>query len=65
MDIFLTTERLTLTTPHLNDIDDVLKLQSDSDVMKYIGDGARSETNVKNFLDLAIVHFTKHGFGFC
>ncbi len=65
MKIFLTTERLTLTIPQLNDIDEVSRLQSDPEVMKYIGAGIRSKATVRSFLDMAIAHYAKHGFSFC
>ena len=65
MTIFLTTERLILTIPEANDMDELFILQSDSEVMKYIGDGARSRETTESFLIKSITHFAKHGFSFC
>lgn len=51
MHTFLTTERLIVTVPQLNEIDEVLKLQSDPEVMRYISDGIRTRAVVESFLD--------------
>lgn len=65
MNIFLTTERLTLTIPHQSDLDEVFLLQSDPEVMKYIGDGVRAKAEVELFHDKAIAHYDRHHFSFC
>ncbi len=46
MTIFLETERLLLKPTRLADFDDLLALQSDPDVMKYIG-GVQTKEDVK------------------
>lgn len=37
-------------------------LQSDPDVMKYIGKGVRTESEVQDGLNKAMIHYEKHGF---
>ncbi|HAU0230599.1 TPA: GNAT family N-acetyltransferase [Legionella pneumophila] len=64
MAIFLSTKRLILTTPKLEDLDEVFELQSDPEVMRYIGDGVRTKAMVATFLNMAIEHYAKHGFSF-
>lgn len=64
MTIFLSTGRLILTTPKLEDLDEVFELQSDPEVMRYIGDGVRTKAMVETFLQKAIDHYTKHHFSF-
>lgn len=65
MSIFLETERLILKTPELDDIEDLAALQSDPDVMKYIGNGVRTRKEASKFLKMAADHQAKHGFSFC
>lgn len=62
MSIFLETKRLIINTPELIDFDNLFALQSDADVMKYIGQGVRSESQVMLGLEKAITHQEKHGF---
>ena len=62
MSIFLETKRLIINTPELDDFDDLYALQSDADVMKYIGRGVRTQSDVLNGLEKAIMHYDKHGF---
>lgn len=64
MALFLSTERLILTTPQSEDLDEVFELQADPKVMQYIGDGVRTRATVETFLNKAIAHYTKHHFGF-
>jgi len=48
------------------DGDDLLKLRSDLDVMKYIGDGAiHTAEQVSQFLTMTISYQEKHRLGFC
>jgi len=65
MSIFLETDQLTLNEPQLSDFDNLFKLQTDEQVMKYIGDGIRNRQEVIDFMEKSIQHFQKHGFGFC
>lgn len=65
MSIFLETKRLRLTTPTLQDFDDLYALQCDPDVMRYIGKGKRTKTEVMTGLEQAILHFEKYGFALC
>lgn len=62
MSIFLETKRLVINTPELSDLDNLYLLQSDSDVMQYIGQGVRTKTEVAEALQIAIQHQQKHGF---
>lgn len=62
MNAFLETERLILTRPSLTDIDNLCELQSDSEVMQYIGNGVRTREEVMSGLEKAITHQEKHGF---
>ncbi len=62
MSIFLETERLILKAPTLEEIDDLYLLQSDKEVMKYIGTGARTKEKVIDATESAIKHYQDHGF---
>lgn len=62
MSIFLETKRLIIYTPELADFDNLFALQSDADVMKYIGQGVRTHTEVITGLEKAIAHQKKYGF---
>lgn len=62
MSIFLETSRLILKTPVLADLDDLYLLQSDPDVMQYVGKGIRTKKEVLKGLTLSIDHQEKHGF---
>lgn len=57
------TSRLILRPLKNDDLDDLCALQSDPDVMKYIGHGVRTTEEVKKTLDLCIKHQTQLGFG--
>jgi RimJ/RimL family protein N-acetyltransferase len=66
MSVFLETARLILKITELSDLDNLIALRSDSDVMKYIGDGAiQTAEQVKKFLSMAIPYQEKQGMGFC
>jgi ribosomal-protein-alanine N-acetyltransferase len=62
MTIFIETERLIINIPTLSDLQDQHLLQSDPDVMQYIGLGPRTENEVLEGLLNAIRHQEKHGF---
>ncbi|MHB1946843.1 MAG: GNAT family N-acetyltransferase [Gammaproteobacteria bacterium] len=63
MSLFFETSRLIINIPQSHDIDDLYSLQSDPDVMKYIGHGKpRSKSEVTEGLNKAIEHYQKHGF---
>lgn len=65
MNIFLKTERLIIKPSVPEDFDDLYALQSDPDVMQYIGQGVRTSSEVNEWLAKAIAHHQKHGFSFC
>ena len=56
MSIFLETKRLIINTPELIDLDNLYALQSDADVMKYVGQGVRTQSEVMTGLEKAIAH---------
>lgn len=62
MSIFLETKRLIINTPELSDFDNLYILQSDPDVMRFIGHGVRTKEVVAESLQVAIHHQQKHGF---
>lgn len=62
MPIFLETSRLILCSPTLSDLEDLLQLQSNPHVMKYIDKGVRDKEQVLLRLNKAIEHYKKHGF---
>lgn len=62
MAIFLETQRLIIRTPELTDMDNLYALQTDPEVMRYIGNGVRSHEEVKLSLERSIQHQEKHGF---
>ncbi|WP_252581081.1 GNAT family N-acetyltransferase [Legionella lytica] len=62
MSLFLETKNLIINTPALSDFNDLYALQSDADVMKYIGQGVRTEAEVLSGLEKAIAHYQKHNF---
>lgn len=62
MGIFLETKRLIINTPALTDGSYLYALQSDQQVMKYIGKGVRTKEEVSVGLNKAIAHQKKHGF---
>ena len=63
--MFLETQRLTIKPSTLEDLDDLYAIQSDPDVMQYIGQGVRTRSEVSEWLAKAIAHHQKHGFSFC
>lgn len=46
----------------MEDLDNLYAMQTDADVMKYIGQGVRTQTEVMDGLEKAIAHQEKHGF---
>src|SRR5271170_5764727 len=64
MSIFLETKRLIIKSSTLEDLDDLCALQSDIDVMKYIGQGVRNPEDVKKWFEKSLSHYQKHGFSF-
>jgi [ribosomal protein S5]-alanine N-acetyltransferase len=60
--IMLKTSRLVIYTPNLNDFSDLHLLQSNSEVMTFIGSGVRSREEVLLGLRKAINHQKNHGF---
>jgi predicted acetyltransferase/RimJ/RimL family protein N-acetyltransferase len=62
MRIFLETKRLIIHTPALIDFDNLYALQSDAEIMKYIGQGVRTQSEVMTGLEKAIAHQDKYGF---
>lgn len=62
MSVFLETNNLIIKTPQIEDFENLYALQTDADVMKYIGQGVRTETEVMSGLEKAMAHQEKHGF---
>lgn len=62
MTLFLETKNLIINAPELSDFNNLYALQTDADVMKYIGQGVRTETEVMEGLQKAITHYQKHQF---
>ena len=62
--IFLETKRLIIKPSKFEDLDNLCVLQSDPDVMKYIGQGVRSPEEVKKWFEKTLLHHQKHGFSF-
>ncbi len=62
MGLFLETKNLIINAPESTDFHDLYTLQSDPDVMKYIGQGVRTETEVMSGLEKAIAHYKKYAF---
>ncbi len=65
MNIFLETERLILRLPVWSDLDNLIRLRSDPEVMKYLGGFPHTQAQVERFLRIAIPYQEKYGFGFC
>ncbi len=66
MNIFLETDRLILKAPQESDFEDLLRLRSDPNVMRYVGNGKiQTKEEVQRFLYIAMDYQQKHGFGFC
>lgn len=59
----INTSRLILRPLNHGDLVELCMLQSDPDVMKYIGHGVRTTEEVKRTLDLCIFHQEQLGFG--
>ncbi|MBA2651733.1 MAG: GNAT family N-acetyltransferase [Tatlockia sp.] len=62
MNVLLETKNLIITTPQLKDFDNLYALQTDAEVMKYIGQGVRTQLEVMSGLEKAIAHQENHGF---
>lgn len=62
MNLLLTTKRLIISEPTLNDLDNLYTLQSNSEVMSFIGNGICNKNEVKFGLEKAIHHYPKHQF---
>lgn len=62
MSLFLETKNLIINTPELADFNNLYALQADADVMKYIGQGVRTDSEVMTGLKKAIAHQEKYGF---
>jgi ribosomal-protein-alanine N-acetyltransferase len=60
--IQIETKRLIIKLPQLADLDDLYALQSDPDVMRYVGTGVRTREVVQEGLLSNIQHQEKHGF---
>ncbi len=64
MTVLIETERLILKTSTKENFLQVFSLLSDPDVMHYIGNGPRTENEVRDGLEKMIKHQEKHGFAF-
>lgn len=62
MNTFLTTQRLIVQEPTRNDFDNMYQLQSNSEVMSFIGNGVRNKNEVQLGLEKAIHHYNKNQF---
>lgn len=62
MNSLITTTRLIICKPSLSDFDNLYTLQSNSEVMSFIGNGKRDKNEVMLGLEKAINHFQKHKF---
>ena len=62
MATIIETKRLVVNTPDADDLENLYKLQSDPEVMKYIGQGVRTMAEAKTGLERAIQHQLKHKF---
>lgn len=60
--MFLETKRLIINVPQLIDFGNLYLLQSNADVMKYIGQGVRTQSEVMTGLKKAILHQEKYQF---
>jgi [ribosomal protein S5]-alanine N-acetyltransferase len=63
MKIFLETQRLIIKEPSLNQLEQAFSLDSDSEVMYYVG-GARTKESTLEWLEKNIQHQNNNGFGF-
>lgn len=62
MSIFLETKRLIIRIPQFMDFDNLFALQADAEVMRYIGQGVRTQSEVMTGLEKAIAHQEKYNF---
>ncbi|MCW8469353.1 GNAT family N-acetyltransferase [Fluoribacter gormanii] len=62
INVLLTTSRLIIQEPTPNDFDNLYQLQSNSEVMSFIGNGVRDKNEVTLGLEKAIHHYHKHQF---
>lgn len=62
MSVFLETKNLIIKTPQIEDFNNLYALQTDADVMKYIAQGVRTQTEIMSGLEKALAHQKKHGF---
>ncbi len=60
--IFIETKRLTIFAPKLEDLEEQIRLQSNPEVMMYIGNGVRNREEVKQGLQKAIHHYERFKF---
>lgn len=61
-EIFIETRNLIVDHPQQGDFGELYQLQSDPEVMRYIGTGTRSNNEVQEQLEKLIQHDEKHGF---
>ena len=59
MNVLLTTSMLIIQEPTINDFDNLYQLQSNSEVMRFIGNGERDKNEVKLGLEKAISSLPK------
>ena len=65
MAIFLETKRLIIKTPDIKDIDKIYTLDSDPDVMRYIGNGLpRSKEESRQWYNKSVQYYGKYGYSF-
>jgi len=62
--IILESERLVLKTSTMENFQNVFSLLSDPDVMRYVGNGPRTENEVRDGLEKMVKHQEKYGFAF-
>lgn len=62
MNILLETKNLIITIPQQEDFNNLYTLQTDADVMTFIGQGVRTQSEIMSGLEKAISHQEKHGF---
>lgn len=62
MSVWLETKNLIIKLPQRSDFNELYALQADAEVMKYIGQGVRTQSEVMTGLEKAIAHQEKHGF---
>ncbi|STX50451.1 GNAT family acetyltransferase [Legionella busanensis] len=62
MSVFLETKNLIIKTPQLEDFANLYALQMDAEVMRYIGQGVRTHSEVMSGLEKALAHQEKHMF---